>query len=197
MDGTASAGSEAAFARGDHVHGTDTTRAPLASPALSGTPTAPTAAAKNYTTQIATTKWARDNLQPVGTYYTQYPAAASNDLATAFPEAERPGTLFGGNWATCWESEQIFFRTGGSQAADAGRCNGYQADAFQGHTHSVSAEISGHIGFGTWWGTTGNSLQDPGAYIQGPSEYGYGAPRVAAETRPVNRRIIVWRKYAL
>lgn len=55
MDGTASAGSETAYAKGDHVHPTDTTRAPLASPALTGTPTAPTATAGTKTTQIATT----------------------------------------------------------------------------------------------------------------------------------------------
>jgi len=55
MDGTAATGSELAFARGDHVHPTDTSRAPLASPALTGTPTAPTASAGTNTTQIANT----------------------------------------------------------------------------------------------------------------------------------------------
>ena len=55
MDGIAAIGSELAFARGDHVHPTDTSRAPLASPALTGTPTAPTATAGTNTTQIATT----------------------------------------------------------------------------------------------------------------------------------------------
>lgn len=54
MDGTASAGSESAYARGDHRHPTDSTRAPLASPALTGVPTAPTAAAGTATTQLAT-----------------------------------------------------------------------------------------------------------------------------------------------
>ena len=43
MDGTAAVGSSSRFARADHVHPTDTSRAPLASPALTGTPTAPTA----------------------------------------------------------------------------------------------------------------------------------------------------------
>ena len=55
MDGTAAVGSETAYAKGDHVHPTDTSRAPLASPALTGTPTAPTATAGTNTTQIATT----------------------------------------------------------------------------------------------------------------------------------------------
>ena len=59
MDGTAAVGSSTRFARADHVHPTDTSRAPLASPALSGTPTAPTAGNGTNTTQIATTAFVR------------------------------------------------------------------------------------------------------------------------------------------
>ena len=55
MDGTAAVGTEMAFARGDHVHPTDTSRAPITSPDFKGTPKAPTAAAGTSTTQIATT----------------------------------------------------------------------------------------------------------------------------------------------
>ena len=55
MDGTAKVGTELAFARGDHVHPTDTSRAPLASPTFTGTPKAPTAAKGTDNTQIATT----------------------------------------------------------------------------------------------------------------------------------------------
>ena len=55
MDGTAAVGTETAFARGDHVHPTDTSRAPLASPTFTGTPAAPTAASGTNTTQLATT----------------------------------------------------------------------------------------------------------------------------------------------
>lgn len=57
MDGTAAVGDDAVAARQDHVHPTDTSRAPLASPALTGTPTAPTAAAGTNTTQVATTAY--------------------------------------------------------------------------------------------------------------------------------------------
>ena len=59
MDGTAAAGTATRFARADHVHPTDTSRAPLASPALTGTPTAPTPANGTNTTQIATTAFVR------------------------------------------------------------------------------------------------------------------------------------------
>lgn len=60
MDGTQSVGTLATVARGDHVHPTDTSRAPLASPGFTGTPTAPTATAGTNTTQIATTAFVKN-----------------------------------------------------------------------------------------------------------------------------------------
>jgi hypothetical protein len=55
MNGTQAAGTSTLWARADHVHPTDTSRAPLASPTFTGTPAAPTAAADTNTTQVATT----------------------------------------------------------------------------------------------------------------------------------------------
>lgn len=57
MDGTAAVGTETAYAKGDHVHPTDTSRAPIASPTFTGTPKAPTATAGTRDTQIATTEF--------------------------------------------------------------------------------------------------------------------------------------------
>ncbi len=57
MDGTASAGASANYARADHTHPADTSRAPLASPALTGTPTAPTPSAGDNSTKLATTAY--------------------------------------------------------------------------------------------------------------------------------------------
>lgn len=54
MDGTRSLGSNAGYARVDHVHPKDTSKANLASPTFTGTPKAPTAASGTDTTQIAT-----------------------------------------------------------------------------------------------------------------------------------------------
>jgi hypothetical protein len=54
-DGTAAVGTSTRYARADHIHPTDTTRAALASPTFTGTPTAPTATGGTNTTQIATT----------------------------------------------------------------------------------------------------------------------------------------------
>jgi hypothetical protein len=55
MNGTATVGTSLLYARQDHVHPSDTTKANLASPALTGTPTAPTASVSTNTTQLATT----------------------------------------------------------------------------------------------------------------------------------------------
>jgi len=55
VDGTAAVGTSLRYARQDHVHPTDTSRAPLASPTFTGTPAAPTATAGTNTTQLATT----------------------------------------------------------------------------------------------------------------------------------------------
>lgn len=55
MDGVASSGASPRWARGDHRHPTDNTLAPLASPAFTGLPTAPTAVPGNNSQLLATT----------------------------------------------------------------------------------------------------------------------------------------------
>lgn len=55
VNGTVAVGTSTRYARADHIHPTDTSRAPLASPTFTGTPAAPTATAGTNTTQIATT----------------------------------------------------------------------------------------------------------------------------------------------
>ena len=58
MDGTAEVGTDnAEYSRGDHRHPTDTSRAPLNSPAFTGTPTAPHPEAEDDSQQLATTAW--------------------------------------------------------------------------------------------------------------------------------------------
>ncbi len=67
-DGTAIAGTDnGKYAREGHVHPIDSTRAPLASPALTGVPTAPTASAGTNTTQLATTAFVQTAVSAVGT----------------------------------------------------------------------------------------------------------------------------------
>ena len=55
MAGTSAVGTSKRYSREDHKHPIDTSRAPLASPTLTGTPAAPTATADTTTTQLATT----------------------------------------------------------------------------------------------------------------------------------------------
>jgi hypothetical protein len=55
MDGTATVGTSLLFSRQDHIHPSDTSRAPVASPIFTGDPQAPTPAANDSDTSIATT----------------------------------------------------------------------------------------------------------------------------------------------
>lgn len=55
IDGTAAVGTSTRYARGDHVHPTDTTRAPLASPTFTGTVTIPSGAALGTPTTLVAT----------------------------------------------------------------------------------------------------------------------------------------------
>lgn len=86
MNGTAAVGVISKYAREDHVHPTDTSRAPLASPALTGTPTAPTQAALMNSTAIATTAYVdrttRERLTADRTYYVATTGSDSNNGLT-------------------------------------------------------------------------------------------------------------------
>src|SRR5262245_54322099 len=58
-NGTAAPGAATTWSRGDHVHPSDTTRAPLASPVFTGDPQAPTPANTDNDTSIATTAFVK------------------------------------------------------------------------------------------------------------------------------------------
>ena len=93
MDGAQSVGSLNTVARGDHVHPTDTSRAPLASPALTGTPTTPTAADGTNTTQIASTAFVQS---AVGGYLSKSVTGGTvtlSDLEASNPVIGFSGTL--------------------------------------------------------------------------------------------------------
>lgn len=77
-------------------------KAPLASPALTGTPTAPTAAADTNTTQIATTAYVQTELadyQPAGSYQ-----PLDSDLTAIAALANTNGNFIVGNGST-WVAE--------------------------------------------------------------------------------------------
>lgn len=62
MNGSANAGISKRYSRGDHVHPTDTTRAPLESPVFTGNPKAPTSLADDNSTNIATTEFVQNEI---------------------------------------------------------------------------------------------------------------------------------------
>ena len=93
MDGTAAVGSSSLKARQDHVHPTDTTRAPLNSPAFTGIPTAPTAGSAVNTTQVASTAFVQAvvsdaKYSPAFTGIPTAPTAASFTNSTQIASTE-------------------------------------------------------------------------------------------------------------
>jgi len=67
--GTAAAGTSTRWARQDHVHPADASKAPLASPTFTGTPAAPTPTTGDVSTKVATTAFV-DNTLTAGNFIT-------------------------------------------------------------------------------------------------------------------------------
>lgn len=65
-DGSASPGTSKRFARGDHRHPVDTSRAPVESPTFTGEPAAPTPSAGTASNRLATTRFVSDGFVPLG-----------------------------------------------------------------------------------------------------------------------------------
>ena len=103
----------------------------LASPSLTGTPTAPTASYGTSTTQIATAAFVQAALQalyPVGSIY-------SSTVST------NPGTLFGfGTWVA-YAAGRVLIGTDGSTYA-AGATGGSADATLVSHTHTATTSIS-------------------------------------------------------
>ena len=83
VNGTAAVGTSLRYARADHVHGTDTTRAPLASPTFTGTVTIPVGASISGFAPLASPTFTGTPTLPTGTIATtQTLADNSTKLAT-------------------------------------------------------------------------------------------------------------------
>ena len=120
------------------VIGTDV--AAIASPALTGTPTAPTAAFSTSTTQLATTAFVQAALQavyPVGSIY-------------ASTVATNPGTTFGfGTWAAFGAGKVLIGQDAGDAAFDALEETGGSKDAtLPSHTHALTDPGHKHEQYG-------------------------------------------------
>lgn len=166
MDGTSATGTSAKFARADHVHPSDTSRAPLASPALTGTPTAPTATAGTNSTQIATTafvKAAIDNLETgvtgvkgasEATYRTGNVSISAADIGAATPTAVS-NALAEAKQYTDGRVVGLYKYKGSVQNASA-----LPSDPTTGDVYNIeSASIYGGAGANVAWdGTTWDAL---------------------------------------
>lgn len=81
MDGVAAPGASAFFSRGDHVHPTDISRAPVNNPNLTGDPQAPTPAAGDNDQSIATTAFVTGAVATANGIYRVITAAGSVTIA--------------------------------------------------------------------------------------------------------------------
>lgn len=145
------------------------TKADTASPALTGTPTAPTATAGTSTTQLATTAFATVAIQaiyPVGSIYIN--AAVSTN----------PATLLGfGTW-TAFAAGRVMVGLNGANAAfDTLEETGGSADTIVvSHTHTYSGTTAGQSANHTHANSAGGSgvVGPLGSY--GGVEEGAGQP---------------------
>lgn len=101
INGTAAAGTSPRYSRQDHVHPTDTSRAPLASPTFTGTPAAPTAALGTNTTQVATTAFV-SAVSPT-TFVTSLPASPGSGQRCLFQTTAMAGLAIPVMWPLIYD----------------------------------------------------------------------------------------------
>ncbi len=136
------------------------TKADIANPALTGTPTAPTASSGTSTTQIATTAFvsaAMQALYPVGSIYINAGVTTN------------PGTLLGfGTWTAFGAGRVMVGLNGSDSSFDTLEETGGSKDAVNvSHTHTASASTVGDHAHGINGST--------GVQGQSGSGFGYGA----------------------
>jgi hypothetical protein len=170
------------------IIGTDTTRAPLASPALTGTPTAPTAGLRTNSTQIATTAYADRAASPVGAVYIQFPGQAA------------PNDIYGTTWDNISATYAgCFFRAEGGAAAAFGTAQG---DAIR--------NITGYVGYlPEAGGSVNDAFYSDGALHARVNTDAYSNTNMygaildaslqvptAVENRPINYAVRIWKRIA-
>jgi hypothetical protein len=121
-------------------------------------------------------------IAPIGSTYFQVPSANSNTESTAFPEADEPGSIYGGTWSETWgdegspcdfANEGIFFKTRGDVLSQTDgennvRTTGLQTDAGQGWQLGSTADSSGARNYWTEIGDRNYLNSTYGANSYGP-----------------------------
>lgn len=205
MDGTAAAGTATKSAREDHRHPTDTTRAPLSSPAFTGTPTAPTAPAESNSTQIATTAFVKQIAEAIVTvapgtvFFVAGSSAPAKSLKANGAAVSRTtyaalfaaiGTTFGaGDGSTTFNLPDLrgeFIRGfDDGRGADPGRVFGsWQGDEFRSHNHGTP--YTQNVVSNTSYGVT---------MMVGNNNTAWTSSAGGNETRPRNMALLACIKY--
>lgn len=135
MDGTGASGVSTDYARADHVHPTDTTRAALASPIFTGTPKAPTnSTASTATTQIATTAFTQS---AINRRVPKTIASKSGTLSAATGTNTIPDSTWGATFMNSNPSTFIGFATADFDANTTGQ-------------RRLDVLLNGSTGIGCW-----------------------------------------------
>lgn len=104
VDGTATVGTETSYARGDHVHPHDTSKANLASPTFTGTPKAPTASAGTNTTQLATTQFVTTAVSALKKSVTEKTISSTSTANATDVTIGNTGSLAAGTYAITYQA---------------------------------------------------------------------------------------------
>ena len=161
MDGSATVGTETTWAHGDHIHPTDTSRAPIASPAFTGTPTAPTADNGTNNTQIATTAFVHNTLAYADAMIFKGTIGTGGTITT-LPATHEAGWTYkvitAGTYAgqTAEVGDLIICVADGATASDADWT--VVQTNIDGAVTGPASSTSGHIP--TFNGTSGKVIQD-------------------------------------
>lgn len=155
------------------------TKADLASPALTGTPTAPTAAAGTNTTQLATTAFAMQAAYPVGSIYMN----ATNST--------NPGTLLGfGTWVAFGAGRMpVGFDSGDSSFNSAEKTGGSKDAIVVSHSHTITDPGHSHApGTNHNWVTNPLGSDGPldGSTTAGPDDRTFNTGNTATATTGIS-----------
>jgi hypothetical protein len=152
MNGAGAAGISAQWARSDHIHPVDTSRAPIDSPAFTGTPSAPTnPSPSDSTAQIATTAWVHSAI-----------GAVSSGVTTV---TVQDGLSGGGTGAVTIGVNQIAVAKGGTGAASL---TGYvKGNGTAAMTASATIPNTDIAGLGTIASQNANAVAITGGTIDG------------------------------
>ena len=143
VNGTVAVGTSTNYAREDHCHPTDATRAPIANPIFTGDPRAPTPSAGDNDTSIATTAFVAAAIAAGGGYGD---APTDGKLYGRQGSTWQPGVKLTGDVMTGQLSAQVFSITGFTDAS-FGSNSGSTVIGLASNAYLQYARASGSLAF--------------------------------------------------